>query len=225
LSALFINSLSITTGKTLTIGRFVMTQSCVGDEQLGRLLNKFRDLIRRVEQGTLPFHETMHHLQMLLIEDRFIDPGRIVQVDYDISANEVIEKKFRALRSDGSIYLGGNLPFKPCKKKGKRDIKMVLVPASVMMKFELTDLVEAELIEGLAFFESYPEVVRELTEMKKKRRIKFSGSAKNQTACFGGHEILYDHGAGNSMTQSVKLFQEYREHSERDLLLCINDVL
>jgi len=58
-----------------------MTRQCVPNELYGQLHRKFRELERRIDQGTIPFQRAINDLQAL-IEGRTFD-SRIIDCDAD----------------------------------------------------------------------------------------------------------------------------------------------
>lgn len=64
-----------------------MTRKCVTDEQYGNLNRRLDEVKRRVDEGTLPYDQTMSALQAF-IEQRF--GGRSLTVNYTLSLADMI---------------------------------------------------------------------------------------------------------------------------------------
>ena len=67
-----------------------MTRRNVTDEQYGQLVRRTSELVRRVDEGTVPFDETMNGLQMLIEESTKRQTFKVL-VDYVKSLREMIQ--------------------------------------------------------------------------------------------------------------------------------------
>lgn len=98
-----------------------MTRKCVTDEQYGQLCRRAGELIRRVDEGTLPFDETFSELQRL-IERQKTNKVFTVMVNYDLPLKEMIKAgEYDWVNSDITQK------YFPVKGNGQAERELILV--------------------------------------------------------------------------------------------------
>ncbi len=104
-----------------------MTRRCVTDEQYGLFCRKLGEVVRRVDEGTLPLEPTLTALQAV-VEGEFLKVygSFVVNIDYN------------CLIVSGMLYCGGRVApiecfdtlvvrFVPAYKEGKRTVNMSVI--------------------------------------------------------------------------------------------------
>lgn len=138
-----------------------MTRRCVTDEQYGNLWRRVTELVRRVDEGTIPYNPIMDGLQNLIEEST--KPIYNIVVDYNRSLADMIKAgKYDRVNSDI------NSKHFPLKGKGKHELNATLFhfdryieSDDAIAEMDKQGYRPGKVEELLALGEKYPDLQKE----------------------------------------------------------------